>query len=77
MQAQTDGGAHQLVITPVIDDLVDAIAETVVGLQHGRVGFGEITPRLGFGAACEEPDVAQVVEGMVGALAMQGLEVAG
>jgi hypothetical protein len=71
VQAVADGDAHQRVVGGVVLDLVDAVADTVVGVQHRAVAVGEFTPALGLRAARERPELGDLVEAPPPALADQ------
>ena len=57
----------------VIVDLVDAVAEAVVGAHHGRVLVGEPAQLDRLGAAGERADLARLLVDPAGALALNRL----
>ena len=69
-----DGHVHQLVPGRVELDLVDAVAEPVVGAQHGRVLVGQPAPVLRLGGAGAAADLADLRLRPAGALAAQRVQ---
>ena len=69
-----DRGRHQLVVVREVVDLVDPVAVPVVGAQDGRVLVGEPALLLRLLAAGQRAELAHLVLGPAGALAVQALE---
>ncbi len=74
VQAVPDGGAHQLVPVRVELDLVDPVAEAVVGAQHRRILVGQPPPLGGLLGAGQPAEGAQFGLGPAGAGPVQGSE---
>lgn len=74
VQTVCDRGAHQLVVGGVELDLVDAVTDAVVGVQHGAVAVGELTPALSLRASRERAQRGDLVEAPLPAFANQRLD---
>ena len=74
VQSVADRDAHEFVVSRVVLDLIDAIPVTVMGMQHRPVAIGEITPALGGSSAGDRPELADLVEAPLSALADERLD---
>ena len=74
VQSVADRDAHEFVVSRVVLDLIDAMPVTVMGMQHRPVAIGEITPPLGGSSAGDRPELADLVEAPLSALADERLD---
>jgi hypothetical protein len=65
---------HQSVIARVVLDLVDAVAEAVMGVELGRVAIGVKTPADGLGGAGERSQAPEWLFGPAGPFPVQAFD---